>query len=375
MIRLLVDATSATDRISGLERYTREIVTALSSVVSKRGFLLVVLLPSGASWIRQTPAVQLHRSRFSSRIATEQLWIPWIIRRLNPSIAFFPAFPPSPLVFWSGVPIVKTVHDVVLWRHSKTISWKARAYFRPQETYGIHRYQRIHTVSAASGADISALFPRIASRVVISGNGVDLEHFAAEPAPSRVEATLSRLGLPRRYILAVGTIEPRKNYPFLAGVTQSLIERGDEINLVLAGRPGWGRNQLVDTIERLGLGERVHFAGPVDDDDLHCLYRGALLLAMPSVQEGFGLPIIEAMAAGTPVVASDLPSLKEVAGHAGVLLEVGDHERWVSGMERLIHDEALRKHLIKLGRERAEKFSWPSVATRILDDLAGQLTQ
>jgi glycosyltransferase involved in cell wall biosynthesis len=369
MIRLAVDATSVGSRITGLERYARETTHVITANCQQRDIEMDVLLAKGEEWLEPSASVRIHRSSFSSKLITEQLWVPWVLRRLRPDAAFFPAFPPSPLLALTNIRVVKTVHDAVLWQQSDTISWKARLYFRPLETFWISRYSRIHTVSEPAAGDLRKQFPEISPNLVISGNGVDESRFGVRQPTSTTRDALSALGVTKPYILAVGTVEPRKNFPFLVEIFKELVRRGANVELVIAGRAGWGQLQLEQAVNQSGVCDRIHVLGGVDDSTLSALYREAQLLAMPSLQEGFGLPIVEAMASGIPVVASDIPALSAVAGNAALLLPVGDNDRWVEGIEDLVHDPAQRAHLVESGRARSAEFSWEAVGERILDDL------
>jgi len=167
------------------------------------------------------------------------------------------------------------------------------------------------------------------------------------------------------YILAVGTLQPRKNFPRLIHALARLRSRGYDIDLVIAGSHGWLTESIRDAIIETKLEERVHLLGYVDDKDLPALYAGAACFAFPSLYEGFGIPILEAMAYGTPVVTSNVSSMPEVAGDAALLVDPYDIEAITDALQHLIEDQALRDALIKRGSERASYFTWESSARQL----------
>ena len=166
-------------------------------------------------------------------------------------------------------------------------------------------------------------------------------------------------------MLAVGTLEPRKNLPFLLRVFQRFRERRPDMQLVLAGRFGWGAAEVRRTLAELGLDGQVVLTGAIADADLAALYEGAMALLFPSLHEGFGLPLIEAMSAGLPVVSSNVTSMPEVCSDAALLVPPGDEDCWLEAMRSMAEDAPLRVRLTELGLARAAAFSWDNVAARI----------
>jgi glycosyltransferase involved in cell wall biosynthesis len=216
--------------------------------------------------------------------------------------------------------------------------------------------------SKATHDDLVERFPRLAGRAAVIPLGVDprFAQAVAGDAPARH-------GLHRPYVLAVGTLEPRKNLPRLvhafAGLRRELREGH---TLAVVGMPGWGDAET----ERLAAAHReVRLLGYVEDEDLPGLYAGAAAFAFPSLAEGFGLPVIEAMAAGTPVLTSNCSSLVEVADGAARLVDPLDVNSIRAGLEELLSDQALRDELARRGRERAAEFSWRRTARETLDYL------
>jgi len=220
-------------------------------------------------------------------------------------------------------------------------------------------------------------------RVVVVYPGRDE---ALEPIRERriLEAVHDRYDLSEPYFLYVGTLHPRKNLVRLVGAFAELTERlrglpasagvgvagaGAAPMLVLAGAKGWLYSEIFDRVRRLGLKDRVRFTGYVPDADLPALMSGALTFVFPSLYEGFGFPVLEAMACGTPVICSNVSSLPEVAGDATLQVDPLDTEGWVAAMHRMLADEGLRATLVERGLKRVRKFSWQRCASQVLEVL------
>lgn len=182
--------------------------------------------------------------------------------------------------------------------------------------------------------------------------------------PIADQATLSRVRtqyqLPERFILSVGTVQPRKNYVRLVKAFTRLDVK--DVHLVIAGGKGWLYQDLLDQIAELGLHERVHLTGYVDDTDLPAIYNLAQVVAMPSLYEGFGIPIVEAMACGIPVVTADNSSLPEAAGNAGLLIDALDSDALADALSRVLTDARLRTKMIQRGFAQARRFTWQRAA-------------
>ncbi|HLY27042.1 MAG TPA: glycosyltransferase family 1 protein, partial [Aggregatilineales bacterium] len=180
-----------------------------------------------------------------------------------------------------------------------------------------------------------------------------------------LQAVRARYGLGQRpFILAVGTLQPRKNY---ARLIRAFAQIGEaDLALVIAGGRGWLYDEIFAEVQRLGLGPRVIFPGFVADQDLPALYSAAAVLAYPSIYEGFGLPILEAFACGTPVVSSNASCLPEVAGDAALLIDPTDVAALAEALTRALTDTALRAQLTAAGLARAQQFTWQAAAQQLL---------
>jgi glycosyltransferase involved in cell wall biosynthesis len=193
-------------------------------------------------------------------------------------------------------------------------------------------------------------------------------HLAAAPVyrpitdRQEVRRAVNRYGLPSDFIIFVGTLEPRKNVPMLLRAFHDLRGRGYDIHLAIVGRKGWLYEQVFATLTELKLADHVHFLENVPYEDLARLYNAASCLTLPSHYEGFGLPPLEAMACGTPVVVSDRSSLPEVVGDAGLLIDPDSPEELSAALSRILDDSELRASLRQRGLARASEFSWAKAA-------------
>jgi glycosyltransferase involved in cell wall biosynthesis len=237
-----------------------------------------------------------------------------------------------------------TVHDTVPWTHPETLTPRGVSWHRSMIARAARRATGLVVPTHAVAEDLRRKVD-LPVPVRVAGHGVAAV-FTAETAGEEPLA----IELPSRYVLAVGTIEPRKGIDVLVEAMREV-----DVPLVLAGQPGWGR---VDTGDAIVLGR-------LTDHELAAVLRRATVLAAPSLAEGFGLPVLEAMAAGVPVVHSDAPALVEVAGAAGVPVPRGDVKALAKALREVVHAPGRRAEMIELGRERASGFSWHKAAMAV----------
>jgi len=263
---------------------------------------------------------------------------------------------------------VVTVHDLGYRHFPAAHTPAARWYLDLSTRYNARRASLILTDSAATRADLLRFYgtPADKIRVVYPGRP---EGVARVDDAGRIREVLGRLGLERDYILYVGTLQPRKNLVRLIEAYALLVagwDAGDPPLLALAGRRGWLSEPIGRAIEAADLGAHVRLTGYVADADLSALYSGARLFAFPSLHEGFGFPILEAMACDAPVVCSRTSSLPEVAGEAALLVNPLDVSELAAALRLGLTDEALRGWLIEAGRRQMMRFSWRTAARETL---------
>jgi glycosyltransferase involved in cell wall biosynthesis len=271
-----------------------------------------------------------------------------------------------PLFFKAGKYVV-TIHDVI----PLILPWAFPARHRLVLATALARIRRqaeMVIVPSTAAADDVVQFLRVErERIRVIPMGCEPRFQPAED-PARAAKLRRRYQLPERYILFVGTLEPRKNiHTLLRAFAQLIAEMPqDGPMLVIAGGNGWGGEDYGSTVDALKLHRHVRFAGFVEDDHLPDLYRGALLFVYPSLYEGFGLPVLEAMACGTPVITSDRTSLPEVAGGAALVVDPTRPEALAAAMASLLNDSGLRQVLRTKGLARAQAFTWDAVARQTI---------
>ena len=259
-----------------------------------------------------------------------------------------------------------TVHDLTFVYYPEFLTAESRRYYADQIGWAVEAADHISADSEATRRDLIDLLSVSPSKVTtihLAANPI----YAADYPAEAVAATTAELGVGRGFILTVGTLEPRKNLPLLLRAYHRLrAEAGLSVPLVLVGGVGWMAGDIFRTIDDLALGDCVRHLSGLSDTQLAHLYRAAGVLALPSHYEGFGLPALEALHAGCPVVASNRGSLPEVVGQAGLLLEPDDADAWSEALWRVLTDAELAAELRRAGPEQAARFSWRQTAAATL---------
>lgn len=271
-----------------------------------------------------------------------------------------------------GTPLVVTIHDAVPWSHPDTLTPRGARWHRTMAEYAARVADRIIVPTYAVAEELRAVLP-LDDRVRVIGHGVtelarsDGVTELAEPAGSddSAEDAETRLALPADgYIMTLATLEPRKGLDVLIAALAE--PAAPKLPLLIVGQPGWGGVDPVAEAARQGVDpDRIRVLGRIGDADLSVVLRHATMLAMPSRAEGFGLPLVEAMAAGTAVVHSDAPALVEVAGGAGRVVPRESPTLLAEALREVAEDETLRAQLVTSGRIQAEKYTWAGVADAV----------
>ena len=258
-------------------------------------------------------------------------------------------------------PLIVTVHDVAALLFPETYPLRGRWFHRRGLSATARRADLVIAPTQAAADEIVGQTRIRPERIRIVPHGVAL----GRVSHGVVAATRSTLGLgDDPYVLWVGTLEPRKNLPLLLHAFGAAIRAGVTERLVIVGPPGWkGAPRAVEAAAS-PLGDRLCFTGPLRADRLAALYRGASLFAFPSLHEGFGLPVLEAMAQEVPVLCSDIPVLREVAGNGARFVPATDVDAWAEALVELLRDEHARKDLAATGRARASNFTWEGCIAR-----------
>jgi glycosyltransferase involved in cell wall biosynthesis len=352
-MRIAVDARPMEERPTGVGRYLEGLLTAWLGAWEDDAFILLsprrVFVP---------PSLEDRVDVVPSPALPGTVWLQTAAGRAATRAgadAFLGALGIVPLA--GGPPSVATVHDLTPLLFPEWHSRKNRLGFTPFIGASVRVARRIATVSEHSRRDLVARFPAAAEKTVVVHNGVTI---AAAPAggPPPNEG--------RPYVLSLGTLEPRKNLPRLVEAMESIWDRRPDFpDLVLAGAPGWGASGLGARLGASRHAERIRPAGYLAGEERGRWMAGARVFAYPSLYEGFGLPPLEAMALGTPVVASSASSLPEVVGDAGLLPDPRDVDAIVRALERAQDDEAFRRAAATKGPARAAAFTWSSAARKM----------
>jgi len=289
------------------------------------------------------------------RILWEQTILPFRLVKEGIDIVHSLAFA-QPL--FTSCPGVVTIHDLSFLLFPQGFNFGKRLYLRYMTRYSAQRSLRIIALSHSTKNDLSRFFGIPEGKIEVIPHGVDPRFRPLNG--NLVSRFRQRRGLPEPMILFLGTIERRKNVGLLLEA-YAQIRKYIPHALVLAGAKGWGADEVFAQAEELGLAD-VIFAGYVEQEELPLWYNAADLLAYPSLYEGFGLPPLEAMASGTPVLTSNTSSLPEVVGDAGILVNPQDADEIARAMLKVLQDEGLQREMRKRGLERAKRFTWQGAA-------------
>ncbi len=274
------------------------------------------------------------------------------------------------------LPVVSVVHDLTPWEHPEWHAARTLIGFLPLWEATADRAAYLVCVSEATRRELLRGYPETSPRVRVVPNGVDPD-FALSPGGPAPQDVRRRFTGGRPYILYLGTLEPRKNVEALVAACERLwARRRSRPDLVLAGGLGWKTAALHRRIARSPYRDKIHLPGYAPHDVARDLYRAAEAFVYPSLCEGFGLPVLEAMACGTPVVASTAPALVEVGGDAALYAEPRDPGQLAAQIERILDDAALAQRLRRAGPARAAGFTWDAAGSKtaaILADAAREV--
>jgi len=314
----------------------------------------------------QAPNFQDRRAPLSERILTilwHRLRLPIPVEWFTGPIDIFHAtdfvLPPV-----RQARTILTVHDLTFMRLPECAEAGLRAYLDKVVPRSIQRADLVLADSQSTKKDLIELLGVSPDKIEVVYAGVE-RRFRPMEGEMALHRVKKRYGLNFPFILSLGTLEPRKNFTRLIEAYALMRDRG--LKLVIAGGKGWLYDEIFAKVEELGLEDKIIFPGFVADGDLPALYNLAELFVFPSLYEGFGLPPLEAMACGTPVVTSDRPSLPEVVGGAGLMVEATHDQELARAMERVLTDENLRREMREKGLRQAAKFTWEAAAEKLLD--------
>ncbi|MGZ9586217.1 glycosyltransferase family 4 protein [Paenibacillus marinisediminis] len=363
-MNICIDGQPLVVPLTGIGRYTAKLIEHLPQHLN-----VTVGMNQIAKKREVYPISRDHFSMYNSRYPYK------VIRRLmRPNMLY--SFPydfrsSSPFDIFHGInftymPIkhkrhVITIHDLAFMRYPETTSQKIYNHHMKWVPYCAEHADHILAVSEATKSDIVELLNIEPDRITVTPLAADDQFQPLEN--ESIDKVIKKHGLPDRYILYVGTIEARKNLLTLAKAFHMIQQRyHTDYKLVIVGAKGWRTSPLYEYIEQHQLSDDIHFTGYIPDEDLPALYNKAALLAMPSWYEGFGLPLVEAMKCGTPVIGSNVSSIPEIIGAPDLLCSPHEPEQWADKIFEIIHNESLYQKRQQQALARACLYSWNHTA-------------
>jgi glycosyltransferase involved in cell wall biosynthesis len=369
--RIGVSAHGTRGRASGLGHYLRNLL---------------------AAWLRNLPDLEIHlfcahgeaedfqvpghermvfhlAGPWSQQAGPDILWhhlvLPWKARALALEVLFIAVDRRLPLL--SPVPVVATVHDLAAWAMAGKYAVKQQLYSRHAVPFLLRHTRHLIAVSEHTRRDLGRWAGVDPEDVTVVHHGVDLARFTTQD-PDRQARTLARYGIAEPYLLYPARLEhPGKNHVTAVAALAHLRRRGEPLpSLVFAGSPWRQSEEILALIAKEGLEDRVTITGFIPDEELVDLYHGATAMLYPSRYEGFGMPLVEAMAAGLPIICSTAACLPEVVGDAGILVDPEDAAAFAEAVARLLGDAALRDELRERGLRRARLFDWDRAAAETM---------
>ena len=362
-MKCLFDLTALADNFSGIERFALCISKEFIRQFPMHEYILVFKEEIHEAYrkIAKQKNVECVVLPRKNKLFFNQFILPMQLYRLKADAYIFLAFP-EPLLFFRRN-VYTAIHDACCWDCGETMATMSKWYFRISQLHSMRFCRRIITISEFSQQRIEKIGRVKPEKIAILYCGIG-EQFTAQEQPD--EAVRMRYGLPREYLLTLSTLEPRKNLRLLLDAYAQLIEEGKTLPpLVLAGRKGWKMETLLTGYSQK-VKDHLVFTGFIKDEDLPAVYRGARWFIFPTKYEGFGIPPLEAMACGTPVISSDATSMPEVLGDAALYFESGNVEALKTRMlEAMKIDPANLQKLYLAGQKQAGRFQWEHEARKL----------
>ena len=359
-MKIVFDARVLHPQTHGISRYCRHLLENLLTLDRENEYRVLTRFPGVKDWFTPLARVSWQPAPVPPYSLREQWVVPWLLRSETFDLYVSPTYTLPRALAAKGI---LTIHDLIHLAFPEDYGWKHRGYYRLLVKPSVDRCRRVFTVSSSSKRDIGQYFHCPPEKIVLTPNGLDPQWFAR---PSNSEF-IRRHGLESGYILFVGNPRPHKNFPRVLEAFHQLTREGGFVGKLAV--VGLSPEDLPS-----GSSQYLKVFPYCSDPELASLYAGARLLAAPSLYEGFGLPVLEAMACGCPVLISDRASLPEIAGPAGWPVDPEQTPAIAEGMKRILSDPVLRERRKAEGLARARLYSWEETARTVLEvfrDLSG----
>jgi glycosyltransferase involved in cell wall biosynthesis len=363
-MRIAIDLIAAEYQPGGMLLVARTLLQGLAKIDSQNEYIVMTVHPDDYHNIAKAPNIRVHPVTLPSRRATliqHQIIAPIALRQIKPDVLHTPAFA-APLT-WRGA-LVTTIHDLAFIKVPEQSSLYPRLYHMHIQRIGAQRAQRVIVISKQTEQELMHYWSIPPQRIRLIHNALQPSFHTHELLPGAIEAMRSRYG--GRYLLHTGRIMPRKNVERLIEAFDLLAEEFADLHLVLTGGLGYASAQAVQLIETSPYKERIHLAGWVAQEDMVPLYAGATALVFPSKHEGQGMPPLEAMACGTPVVASPEAASIEIAGNAAIRTDCSSARLLADAIIPLLTDNDLRQRLTEEGKKQVQPFRCEMCAEKTL---------
>ena len=370
-MKICYDARLVLNRETGVSRYTRCLIEHLLKIDSENKYIVLVnatLAKDHPLWrLRHYPNVQIRPMRTPRMGLGHYLWFLFAQTGIDADVSHYPHFDLP--FFWKSVKQVVTIHDLQYIKYPDFFVGLPRLksfYTRVATKLTLLRADQVISDSKTTAKDITMIYKYPESRISVVYLGID-PIFLKRYDPVEIQRTLSRYGITCPYFLFVGQQRPHKNLLTLIKSFSKVVTNLPNHKLVIIGSVYKGYTEPQEMVTRLGLQDKVKFIEYVSDEDLAHFYNGATSLVYPSLYEGFGLPILEAMACGTPVITSNVAAIAEIAGESAFLVEPTNVDQLAEAMLSVATDQQLRSSLVEKGLQHSRKFTWERAAHQTLE--------
>ncbi|MBN1935679.1 MAG: glycosyltransferase family 4 protein [Anaerolineae bacterium] len=362
-MRVAIDARLSFSFQGGITQYTLNLIRALAAVDHENSYTIFQRRSDQRQIASQDNFRRTYLWTPAHHPLEQYLLSMELLAQRNIDIIHWTDFIPP---LYNRRPSVITVHDLAFLLYPHFLTRDSAKYYGLIDQ-AVRRADHIIAVSEATKRDLVRLTGTPPKKITVIYEAAESIYFPVQDRDA-LDDICNKHCLPEQYILFVGTVEPRKNLKTLVRAFDMLRSNYKaEAHLVIAGKPGWLYEDVDQLVEELGLQNKIHFLGRVPTADLPLLYNAAQMLVLPSFYEGFGLPPLEAMACGIPVIVSNTSAMPEVVGDAALRVEPGDVEGFAVAMNRLLSETDLRADMVDKGRKRAKRFSWDRAAQETLE--------